>query len=77
MTSSRIYEDFMPVFMLSAAGLTARQCRHMQSVVLHSFMEKSHQPNVAREILEMLGLACHFMSDENDMPMASAPIEPL
>lgn len=76
MTDSRAYRDFYPAPLIPAAGLTLEQCRRMQAVVLHSFMEESHQPVAAREILEALGLACHFHEDEGrEPPLASEPVE--
>lgn len=57
MTAPRVYRDFEAPALLPSSGLTPANCRDMQRVVLHNFMEKRHEPVVARDILEMLGIA--------------------
>jgi hypothetical protein len=49
--------------------LTAQQCREMQRVVLHWFMEVNHDPLAAKEVLDVLGIAY-------EIPMGTEETEP-
>ena len=70
-----IYDDFRPPPLLPVTGLTTSQCRAMQGVVLHRFMEESREPLVAKEILEALGLAFHLAPDDAEDRKTSSPVE--
>lgn len=75
MTSSRSHHNYELWQLLSSTGLTFQQCRNMQGVVMRHFMEAAHEPEKAREILDALGLACHFTAGIEDLPLAQAPVE--
>jgi hypothetical protein len=75
MTRSEPFKDYqrkpsslgqMTAPSVMSSGLTVKKCRDMQRVVLHTLMEKSHDPAGAREVLESLGLACKFPDEEDE-----------
>jgi hypothetical protein len=49
---------------IAVPGLTSKQCRDMQAVVMLNFMVRAHDPVAAKEILEALGLARKFSNEE-------------
>lgn len=75
MTSPRSRHDYELWQLLPSAGLTFQQCRNMQGVVMRRFMETEHEPAKAREILDALGLACHFTAGVEDLPLARTPVD--
>jgi hypothetical protein len=50
---------------IALGGLSGQKCRDMQAVVMRAFMEKRHDAQAAREILEALGLARVFKKEED------------